>query len=179
MKTRRRRQKGSGPGCSKCAKLSLLSQKTPDELYEDWKIKNKTIVDEYQKMSLADIRDELFNIITNKKKYGEDKDNHKTLLNEIKSQKMEENRKIMEDRSKETEQKGTPIPKSAIPQISIEDWLENDNIPLREKVANQKIADYNKRNSSRSDKTIRNTFGTKKGGNSKKTHKRKSRRQSK
>ena len=160
MKTRRRRQKGSGPGCSKCAKLSLSSQKTPDELYEDWKIKNKTIVDEYQKLSLADIRNEIYNIITNKKKYEDiaDKDNHKTLLNEIKSQKTEENRKIMEDRRKETEQKGTPIPKSAIPQISIEDWLENDNIPLREKVANQKIADYNKRNSSRSDKTIGNTF---------------------
>ena len=57
MKTRRRqrRQKGSGPGCSKCAKVSLSSQKTPDELYEDWKIKNKTIVDEYQKLSLAQV----------------------------------------------------------------------------------------------------------------------------
>ena len=70
MKTRRRRrQKGSGPGCSKCAKVSLSSQKTPEELYEDWKIKNKTIVDKYQKMSLADITGEIFNIITNKIKY--------------------------------------------------------------------------------------------------------------
>ena len=64
MKTRRRRQKGSGPGCSKCAKVSLSSQKTPEELYEEWKIKNKTIVDKYQKMSLADITDDIFNIIT-------------------------------------------------------------------------------------------------------------------
>ena len=161
MKTRRRqrRQKGSGPGCSKCAKVSLSSQKTPDELYEDWKIKNKTIVDEYQKLSLADIKIELFNIITNKKKYEDidDKDNHKTLLNEIKLQKTEENRKIMEDRSKETEQKGPPPPKSAIPQISIEDW-NDDNIPMREKVANQRITDYNRRNSSNANKTIKNTF---------------------
>ena len=83
--------------------------------------------------------------------------NLKMLLNEIKLQKTEENRKIMEDRSKDTEQKGPPPPKSAIPQISIEDW-NDDNIPMREKVANQKIAENKKKYLSRSAKTIERAF---------------------
>jgi hypothetical protein len=46
----------------------------------------------------------------------------------------------------------------------------------REQAAKEKIADYNRQNPSRSDKTIKKAFTPKNGGKSKKTHKRKPRR---
>ena len=179
MKTRRRRQKGSGQGCStprcskqegiKCTKDSSSSQKPPDEDYEDyedWKMKNETIVDKYQKMSLDDISSIRWDIVSNTIYYGKNKNNHIQLLKEIMEKKVDEKKqKIMEDRRKETEKKANQ--QAAKEQTA------------KEQAAKEKIANYNSRNPSIADKTIGKTFGTKKGGNSKKTHKRKSRRQSK